>query len=99
METRLSVCGADCTSCEYLNDNQCPGCADIEGKVWWATYVDAEICPIYDCAVHEKQFDNCGQCDYLPCELWRALKDPDYSDEEHEASIQKRVSLLQQGAG
>lgn len=30
-----SVCGIDCDSCKFKNEQNCKGCRQIEGKVFW----------------------------------------------------------------
>lgn len=94
MNTKLPVCGCDCTICEYFKKSECSGCSEIKGKVWWTSYISATICPIYNCVVNEKKFENCGACSEIPCKLWRDLKDPSHTDEQHEASVKNRVENL-----
>jgi hypothetical protein len=53
-----------------------------------------KVCPMYDCAVNKKGFKNCGDCGELPCQLFLNMKDPNSTDEEHQASIGRRVNLL-----
>jgi len=94
MNAKLSVCGCDCAICEYFKKAECPGCSEIEGEVWWANYISTAVCPIYDCVVNEKKLENCGVCSEIPCKTWQDLKDPSYTDEQHEASIKTRVENL-----
>jgi len=85
----LCVCGADCAECpQYGKD--CPGCEEISGKVYWAGYIGKEVCPYYTC-VKDRGIKNCGACKDIPCELWHSLKDPSWTDEQHEKSIRDRV--------
>lgn len=89
----LNVCGADCTGCPSLN-KECQGeCGAIKGKVYWAKYLGAEVCPVYAC-VDSKKYSNCGECSQLPCEIWQKMKDPSWTDEQHQKSIRDRVALL-----
>ena len=88
----LSVCGVNCEGCSGFG-KECAGCDLIEGKVCWAQYIGADVCPIYKC-VKEKNFANCGECSQIPCKLWFSLKDPAWSDEEHQKSINARLSVL-----
>lgn len=90
----MSVCGCDCSLCEYFIDDRCSGCTQIQGNVWWARYINAETCPIYFCVINDKKIKNCGSCEHLPCSIWKELKDPNYSDEQHERSILERVARL-----
>jgi hypothetical protein len=90
----LSVCGCNCLACDYLKKSKCNGCDQVEGKVWWANFVSKSVCLIYECVVDLKKIDNCGICSDLPCQIWRDLKDPSYTDEQHENSINERVVIL-----
>lgn len=90
----LSVCGANCQTCPYFQQKNCKGCNLIKGEVFWAKMVSAEICPVYDCVVNKHKYNHCGFCDELPCKLWKDLKDPSLSDEEHLQSINIRVQRL-----
>jgi hypothetical protein len=94
MNTELSVCGCDCVACEYFKKSECPGCSNVEGKVWWTKYTSATVCPVYNCVVNERKYDSCGSCSELPCQIWRDTKDPSYTQEQHEDSIKERVEIL-----
>lgn len=98
MKTRkdagVSVCGCNCSACDYLKKSECSGCDQQEGKVWWASYVSKTVCPIYECAIDQKKIDNCGACAEMPCQIWRDMKDPSYTDEQHENGIKERVEIL-----
>lgn len=85
----LCACGADCGECEKYQ-KECQGCFETQGKIYWAAYIGKETCPYYEC-VQEKGHNNCGDCAKLPCSLWYAMKDPDWTDEQHEQSICGRV--------
>jgi len=90
----VSPCGIICNKCPYYM-NLCKGCKNLDGKVFWSADVSENgICPMYDCSVNEKEFGSCSKCDELPCELFYNTKDPDITDEEHQASILKRVDVL-----
>ena len=52
---------------------------------------------IYDCAVNQMGFKNCGECDKIPCDIWRKTRDPNYSDKEFEANIAVRLKRLEKG--
>jgi len=100
----LSVCGIDCAvmsiecnnSCEELIKKPCRGCNAEGGRLFWTKYLGLETCPIYNCCVNIKQFDHCGQCVELPCEIYFNTKDPSMSDEVFNQAIQKRVDVLRQ---
>lgn len=94
MKVELSVCGCDCPACEHFKSSKCSGCSETEGKVWWVSHIPVDTCPIYDCAANEKKLESCGLCPELPCKIWRDLRDPSYTDEQHEASIKNRVEIL-----
>ncbi|HWQ61350.1 MAG TPA: DUF3795 domain-containing protein [Negativicutes bacterium] len=88
----ISVCGVNCVECPHLGQD-CTGCDVLEGRVYWAQYIGADVCPIYKC-VKEKAYGNCGDCPQVPCGTWGSLKDPSWSEEEHQKSIQDRLSVL-----
>lgn len=88
-ESMLSVCGTDCSVCGCYGE-LCSGCNDCKGKVFHSP----EGCKIYNCVVHEHKFKDCGKCDKLPCDIWRATRDPKFSDEEFERNIAMRVQAL-----
>jgi hypothetical protein len=90
----LSICGLICDECEFFNKT-CMGCTNIMGSTFWAKeMMPDKVCPLYDCSVNRNKFRNCGDCNELPCKLFREMKDPDISVEEHQKSILKRVSAL-----
>ena len=94
MNKIFSVCGSECSACEYLKKSECRGCSEIKGRVFWAVHVSADVCPIYNCVTNEKKLKDCGACAQIPCKLWRDLKDPSDTDEKHEANIKTRVQNL-----
>jgi len=93
----ICVCGVDCEGCPHFK-GECAGCHAIQGKVYWAQYIGAEECPIYKC-VKDKNLANCGMCTEMPCQIWLSLKDPAWSEEEHQKSIQDRVTALENFLG
>ena len=86
----LSVCGTDCSAC-YCRD-KCAGCNEACGKVFHMP--EGVACPIYACCVGKRRFATCADCPEVPCDLWRAARDPSYSDEAFEASIRERLGNL-----
>ena len=86
-----SPCGAVCAECG-LYPSQCAGCHKIKGKVYWLQYIGAEVCPVYDCCVNDKQHENCGSCEKLPCAKFN--KDPTISDEQNEANLKIMTERL-----
>ena len=100
MTGHLEACGWKCSDCKHYF-GECKGCTPIAGKVFWAAFVDESgICPIYNCAVNQKKYTNCGACSELPCRLFYDLQDPEQSPREHRRLIDLRVQRLraQQGA-
>lgn len=94
MNQIVSACGLVCSECEYYNKN-CSGCHAVKGSTFWAkNAMPDKICPLYKCAVIDKNYDNCGHCSELPCGKFRDLKDPNISVEQHEKSITERVARL-----
>lgn len=88
----LCVCGASCDDCRYAAE--CGGtCAEIQGRVFWAEYLNLEVCPIYQC-VEEHGYQDCGDCAKLPCETWFAVKDPSVTDKQHRQSLEERTAKL-----
>lgn len=88
----MTRCGAICDECPSFN-TECAGCGPICGRVFWAKYIDKEICPVYQCC-DDKKIKNCGECSELPCKMWFELKDPEMTDAQHKVSIDKRVERL-----
>jgi len=93
----LSVCGAVCAECAYLSEGRCQGCSAVHGKVWWTRHIGVDVCPVYRCVTTEREFEHCGRCADIPCSLWKNLKDPNHSEEEHEAGIRERAERLRIG--
>ena len=89
----LCVCGVNCNTCPHLGDQCKGGCEVLAGKVWWTSYIEADVCPVYSC-VKERKYENCGDCEQLPCNLWISLKDPSYTEEQHQKSIEERTDAL-----
>lgn len=94
MERSISCCGIVCSECQYY-PKECAGCPALKGKVFWLQYVEAEVCPIYQCCVEEKKLDHCGQCGKLPCERWKRFEDPNMTAEESAEGEKRQISLLQ----
>jgi hypothetical protein len=90
----LSACGLICDECQFFNTT-CKGCINVKGSTFWAKeMMPGKVCPLYDCSVNSKKLLNCGGCEELPCKMFRDMKDPNTSDEEHQKSIAKRVLVL-----
>lgn len=89
----LSCCGTDCETCSCYGE-MCSGCNDVRGKVF---HSPGQTCSIYRCSVTKNKFATCGDCDKIPCDIWKATKDPSFSDEEFAANISERVNNLHFG--
>ncbi len=87
----ISVCGADCEKC-YCYGDLCKGCNEAQGKVFHMP--EGKACTIYECTVNTKNYSNCGKCEKLPCDIWRATRDPKFTDEEFEDNINERIENL-----
>lgn len=94
MTQTLSACGLLCDKCNYFSID-CQGCYIVKGSTFWAREaMPDKICPLYLCSVIDKKYNNCGECPELPCQKFIDLKDPNISDEQHNKSIDERVSRL-----
>ncbi|MDD3095613.1 MAG: DUF3795 domain-containing protein [Candidatus Neomarinimicrobiota bacterium] len=90
----LASCGLICDECPFFQ-KECPGCFNTRGQPFWAKDVSEKgICPLFDCAVNQKAYRNCGDCSQLPCAMFLELKDPNISDAEHEKSLKLRIGNL-----
>ena len=92
----LSVCGTDCSACP-LHGSPCAGCNEACGKVFHAPA--GKPCAIYACCVNRHRWATCASCEQLPCDLWRATRDPSMTDEQFRKSIGDRVSALKSCRG
>jgi predicted DNA-binding protein (MmcQ/YjbR family) len=91
----LSVCGTDCSACP-LHGNLCTGCNEACGKVFHCT--PGKTCAIYACCVSKHRYATCASCDRMPCEVWQSVRDPSYTDEQFQKSIEARAAVLK-GSG
>lgn len=94
LNNTISCCGTDCSKCGCLG-NMCKGCNVSFGKVFHAP--EGHACPIYECSINQKKLTGCGECESLPCDIWRSTKDPSFSEEEFEQNMQERVARLRKG--
>lgn len=88
---KLSCCGTDCGACACYG-NVCQGCNECSGKVFHAP--KGRACAIYACCVQKHKYATCAECDQIPCEIWRATRDPQLSEDAFEQSIAERVCNL-----
>ncbi|MBK7031053.1 MAG: DUF3795 domain-containing protein [Bacteroidales bacterium] len=92
----LSACGLRCDECEFFG-KQCNGCYVVQGQTFWAKeMMPNQTCPLFDCSVNKKGFKSCGNCSELPCKLFKEMKDPNSSEEEHQRMLKVRVNLLKE---
>jgi len=90
----LSTCGLICDECEFYNKT-CTGCRNVKGSTFWAKeMMPGKVCPLYDCSVNTRKYNDCGDCAELPCKMFREMKDPNSTEEQHQKSLLTRVSLL-----
>jgi hypothetical protein len=87
------VCGLYCGDCEHLGKN-CEGCGHVDGKPFWAAQLPSGTCPFHDCCRNQKKLEHCGLCDKCPCQLVFELRDPNWSDEFFQDSLQQRQAAL-----
>ncbi|MCL1918449.1 MAG: hypothetical protein FWG14_09065 [Peptococcaceae bacterium] len=84
--------------------NGCRGCGrnDIE-TAYEEWQVGIDVCCLYHCATHLKQFHDCGVCQELPCQMFYDTVEhtDDIYDMQHDelekfrkADVQKRVDTL-----
>ena len=90
----ISVCGADCSTCYCYEEKMCNGCNEVKGKVFYIP--GGKACSIYDCTVNTNKYNHCGNCDKLPCDIWRNTRDPKFTDEEFEENINERILNLRE---
>lgn len=90
----LSACGLICDECQFFNKS-CTGCINVKGSTFWAKeMIPTKVCPLYDCSVNKKGYKNCGGCGELPCKMFRDMKDPNSTEEQHQQSLITRVAAL-----
>ncbi|PKL58615.1 MAG: hypothetical protein CVV33_10585 [Methanomicrobiales archaeon HGW-Methanomicrobiales-4] len=88
-----TVCGLWCDDCNHFEED-CQGCSDAGGCVFWTDFVDTETCPVYICCVEKKGLPHCGYCDEMPCERYARFRDPDQTDEEIKINLKKQNEEL-----
>jgi hypothetical protein len=88
-----AVCGMYCDECEHF-ENDCQGCSESAGNVFWTEFVDIEACPVYECCVNEKKLAHCGLCHEMPCEKYFRFRDPGVTEEEAIKTLEKQKECL-----
>lgn len=91
MNKDISICGSDCSKCYCFESKMCKGCNACKGIVF---HTGSKECSIYNCCVTKHGFKNCLECDKIPCDIWKKTRDPKFTDEEFEKSINDRVEML-----
>ena len=89
----FTPCGQDCNECHYYK-KECYGCMQTGGIPFWANEIGLSICPIFNCAVNDKQLLHCGNCTEYPCKTYLNLRDPSINDKEWEKSLSERKENL-----
>jgi hypothetical protein len=93
----LSACGLRCDQCEFFNVT-CTGCFNVKGSTFWAKEMGpSQVCPLFNCSVNTRGLKDCGGCSELPCQMFREMKDPNSSEEDHQKSLITRVAALRPG--
>jgi hypothetical protein len=90
----ISACGLICDECEFFQ-KECQGCHAVKGQTFWAQeMMPDKTCPLFNCSVNVRAYKDCGDCAELPCKMFREMKDPNSSEEQHQESLIKRVAIL-----
>lgn len=89
----ITCCGLVCQNCEHY-PNPCKGCTAEKGLPFWClAFNNGETCKRYVCCVEEKKLEHCGQCGYLPCELYNVY-DTRLTKVENELKLKKQLETL-----
>lgn len=94
MKNHIAPCGVDCNQCPAY-EKECIGCNEVKGKAEWVPDIGLETCPLYQCSVNEHHYRTCAECEQVPCQKFREMRDPSMSDEEFVKSIQDRLEVLE----
>lgn len=92
MSEVISCCGVVCSDCPSFPED-CKGCPEIKGQVYWLQYTGEPVCVIYNCCVNQKKLPHCGECAQLPCTHYDRC-DPTKSPEENAEDHQKQLAQL-----
>lgn len=87
----FSCCGTDCSKCSFKG-NICNGCNESKGMVFHCE--EGKACRIYECSVNQNKHKNCSDCSKIPCDIWKAVRDPHFTDDEFEKNINERIKNL-----
>jgi len=89
----FTPCGQDCRKCGLYNED-CQGCMSTAGVPCWMEHVPMDTCPIFICAVVDREKGHCGNCEDYPCKTYLDLRDPSMSDEQWDNSLAERRENL-----
>lgn len=92
MEKIISCCGVICSDCEYYPED-CSGCNNVKGKVFWLQYTEEDVCSLYNCCINTKGYVHCGECSLLPCEKFEE-NDPTKTSEENARDHKEQLEML-----
>ena len=88
----FTACGEDCSACGLFG-KLCQGCNAVNGKVFHAP--EGKACPIFACCAR-RSYAHCASCGELPCDVWRATRDPSMTDEQFNKSVESRIARLRE---
>lgn len=54
------MCGIYCGDCVFRKGNNCQGCRQMKGRMFWGT------CEVAACCL-QKELNSCGSCSGFPC--------------------------------
>ena len=72
----FSKCGIDCEKCKFKLSEECKGCRENKGVIFWGE------CDLYKC-LSEKNLDHCAECKNFPCDTlkeWSSSENPERID-------------------
>ncbi|MCH5184579.1 MAG: DUF3795 domain-containing protein [Oscillospiraceae bacterium] len=78
-----SICGIDCDVCKFKAEQNCKGCNENEGKIFWGK------CELYYCN-DRKEREHCGKCPQFPCDMlkeWASKENPERIDNLRKLSV------------
>ena len=83
----LSICGIDCSACDFFIESKCQGCRVVapEGKCVWNGR-----CDLFDCLAKQK-LSHCGKCSSFPCNMLK-----EWASSENTERIQNLIDLNSQ---
>lgn len=91
----VMVCGMICKECDFYHV-ECTGCMAVKGIPFWVAFVGIDQCPVYECCIEEKKFDNCGQCEEFPCDRFTRYQDLSVSGENEARTLKRMVARLKE---